>query len=639
MRYPLPLLAIPFLLLVSHPSHATTVPWAPDAMDAEAAREVDRIFSEPGLAYSGRTQDNQFLTGVVDRYIDTLDPSHMIFLSADEQKFKTDPRWVRAALQGRALAAPLRIFEIFRTRLDEAASLSSAQAISPHAAYPTSVTWQLDRSGASRAKTHQEWVDNWEKSVQNDRLELLQAGHAKDKINKDLAERYKETETIVDRMTKDQVLDLFLDAYTRSFDPHSNYFPPQEADDFAMAMGLSVEGIGASLTRQHGLISVEEVIHGSPAEAAGISVGDQLSAVGPSAQDMHSVENLPLPDVIRLIRGSKGTPVTLEIRRKSTGKLERLAVVRDVIQMEAQKVKTKFIKHSGQPVIAVISLPLFYHDFRADPGKGNSAAADVEKALQASIKEGASAVVLDISGNGGGSLMEAVNLVGLFLPPGPVVQVRNASGGVEVIESDRKYPVWTGPLALVVDSSSASASELVAAALQDRGRALIVGERSFGKGTVQTMVDLDHLAGRPTPAVGQVKLTTAQFFRPSGVSTQLVGVVPDVILSTSPTPEGERSYKNALPAASVSKAPAPTTAPFFNKQQLKYLATKSRSRVGTSIHPAPPTTVALNPIARQKQDKARDVANKSSASKGLAKTEWASEAAHILSDFLSAFTK
>lgn len=606
---------------------AATPTLAPDADDAQAARALDQILSNPELTYSSRAQDQLFLSGVIDRYLDTLDPSRLVFTAQDEAKFKQDPRWVRAALQGRALAAPLRIFEIYRDRFDTAMARAVAQVSHPAPAFPAGARWQADRTQAERPIAGKAWEQLWAASVQNDRLSLLAAGHPAARVDADLARRYKQAGTLVKEFDKDRVIDLFLDAYARSFDPHSNYFPPARAAEFASALSLQLDGIGVVFSREDTGVIVKEVVKTGPAAKAGVATGDRLSAFGPDETSLRSVEGVDMDTLVANIRGKKGTVVVLELVRKATGKLERIKVVRDTVQInEDQKVKWHMIQETDQPKVAVISLPIFYHDFQSPVGKGNSATQDVERALAEAAKQGAQSVVLDLSGNGGGSLVEAVNLVGLFTPPSPVVQVRSPEGEVQIIKSERALPAWTGPLAVLIDSNSASASEIVAAALQDLGRAVVVGERSYGKGTVQTLVDLDRATALPSGKIGQVKLTTAQFFRPSGVSTQLLGVIPDVELGSAAVPAGERAYANALPSASVPPAVPPVS--LLNASQKVALSAASKTRQPRSIFPVSPPFVALNASARQSQENKRLTAEV--ARQQALRKRWPEEAARVL---------
>lgn len=616
-----------FLFFVCLHAHAapSSAPLMPDEQDAIAARALDQLLGNPQIVYSSRIQDEAFLSGVVDRYLDTLDPSRLVFTAEDEAKFKRDPRWVRAALQGRALAAPLRIFEIYRTRFDAAMVVSLRQLERPLVLHQDAF-WQSDRSMVPRAGDDKAWERMWVQAVQNDRMELLSSGRTEQQVDEDLEKRYRQSNAFVKEMGKDRILDLFLDAYARSFDPHSNYFPPAQAEDFATALSLSMEGIGVVLSREDTGVVIKEVNKAGPAHAAGLRPGDRLSAFGPSSDKMKPVEGLGLSDIVRDIRGPKGTSVVLEVEKKEGGALQRLSIVRAAIQIDDQKVKWKMATGASGNRVAIVSLPIFYHDFSAKQGQGNSATADVARALSQAAQAGAEGVVLDLTGNGGGSLVEAVNLVGLFVPPSPVVQVRHPSGLVQAIVSETRVPAWEGPMAVLVDGSSASASEIVAAALQDLTRAIIVGERTYGKGTVQTLIDLDHAAARPDRQLGQVKLTTAQFFRPSGESTQLVGVSPDIVLGTSKANYGERSYANALPSASIDPA---VKVPSPGEDRFQRLRQASQGRLVALEQPMPPTRLPLDATRRKALQQELKAKSEAARKKRQA---WVQEAVNIVSD-------
>ena len=543
----------------------------PTPSQAAAARQVNRWLSDPRVAYAARDQDEAFLRKAARRYLDQLDTGHLVFLASDVEKFEKDPRWVKAALQGQALAAPLKIYSTYRERALVQLGKARVWIHQPSRDYPPGSVWALNREALPWPKDEAEQDRLWQASVQDDRLELETAGKTAAQAVVILDARYEKNQQTLRCIGSDDVLPLFLDTIAQTVDPHSDYFPPQAAEAFAIAMSLSLEGIGASLVAEKDVPTVDTITPGSPAEKSGrLSKGDQILAVGQEQGPMKDVVGLPLNDVVALIRGKQGSSVRLDVRKAlapPTTPPERLVLVRAKIELSDQRARGFMApaQKDSKERVGVVVLPLFYRDQRveADP-TAPSAAGDVARAIKQLRGEGMTALVLDLRGNGGGVLQEAIDLVGLFVPPSPVVLVRQPNGTVHAERSTSAQPLWEGPLVVLVDRDSASASEVVAGALQDLGRARIVGEGTFGKGSVQTLVDLDRMAGQDTPSLGQIKLTTAQFFRPGGRSTQKEGVTPDLVYPTSLSPikGGESSYDNALAFATVPSAVATARRPF-----------------------------------------------------------------------------
>jgi carboxyl-terminal processing protease len=339
---------------------------------------------------------------------------------------------------------------------------------------------------------------------------------------------------------------------------------PRSAENFNMQMRLSLEGIGAVLQRQDDFVVIRTIVPGGPVAMGGkIKVGDRVAAVGQGdSGPMTDVVGWRIDDVVDLIRGKKGTKVRLDIIPADVGvdgPHKTVAIVRDKVKLEEQAASKSIIDVGGKK-IGVVTLPGFYLDFeaarRGDPD-ARSATSDVAKLLGELKAQNVDGVVMDLRENGGGSLVEAVELTGLFIDKGPVVQVRESGGRVQVESDDQKGVAWDGPLAVLVNRSSASATEIFAAAIQDYGRGLIVGEPTFGKGTVQNLIDLDRWPTKEGPKFGQVKLTIAQFFRVDGDTTQHAGVVPEIQfpVTVDATEFGESTFDNALPATHIAQAP------------------------------------------------------------------------------------
>ncbi|MET0809210.1 MAG: carboxy terminal-processing peptidase, partial [Pseudoxanthomonas sp.] len=430
--------------------------------------------------------------------------------------------------------------------------------------------WEYDREKAPWAADTQELDGVWKKSVMNDWLRLKLAGKQPDEIRKTLDKRYATYQRTVNELKSEDVFQTFLNGYSSAIDPHTDYFTPKTAENFNQAMSLSLEGIGAQLQRQDDLVVIREIIPGGPADMNGkLKAGDRIVAVGQGKSGpMTDVIGWRIDDVVTQIRGKKDTQVRLEYIPAESGvdgKHAQVTITRQKVKLEEQAAKAETITLpavDGQPErrIGVVKLPAFYQDFegrRRNPNDYTSATRDIGKLLAQFKADGIAGVVMDLRNNGGGSLDEAVELTGLFIDKGPVVQVRESGGRVTVNADTKPGVAWDGPLAVLTNRGSASASEIFAGAIQDYGRGLVIGETTFGKGTVQNMVDLDRWPANEAPRFGQVKLTIAQFFRVAGGSTQHKGVVPDIAfpVSVDATEYGESTYDNALPWTRIAAVP------------------------------------------------------------------------------------
>ena len=347
-----------------------------------------------------------------------------------------------------------------------------------------------------------------------------------------------------------------MNSLTQIFDPHTNYFTPHRSENFNISMSRSLEGIGAVLQAEDEYTKVVRLVPGGPAAKAGqLKPADRIIGVAQGDEEMVNIIGWRLDEVVNLIRGPKGTTVRLEIQpASSAGRGSReISIVRNKVVLEDQAAKSDVIEvphREGRLRIGVISLPAFYIDFdayhRGDPNY-TSTTRDVAGLLISLQKEGIDGLVLDLRDNGGGSLQEATQLVSLFINRGPTAQVRDAGGGVSVLPDQYPGTLYNGPMAVMVNRYSASASEIFAGAMQDYGRALIIGDQTFGKGTVQTLQDLDH---------GQLKITQAKFYRVSGGSNQHRGIIPDVTFPflVDKTETGESALPNALPWDQIKSA-------------------------------------------------------------------------------------
>ncbi len=333
----------------------------------------------------------------------------------------------------------------------------------------------------------------------------------------------------MNKVTAKDRYSAYLNTITGLYDPHTEYFAPKEKKKFDQSMSGQFEGIGARLQSKDGFVKVSEIIPGSPSAKQGeLKAGDEIHKVAQGNAEPVDITNMDMDDAIELIKGKKGTEVRLTVK-KPDATFKVIAIIRDVIEIEETYAKSAIINNKKK--VGYIYLPMFYADFTRNGA--HRCSADMKKEIEKLKKQGVEGIVIDLRDNGGGSLQEVVEMAGLFIPKGPVVQVKNKKGDVNVMEDKNSEVVWDGPLAIMINHNSASASEILAAAIQDYKRGVIVGTQSFGKGTVQSFIDLDQYllpqfdTLRP---IGSVKITMQKFYRINGGATQLKGVVPDVTL-------------------------------------------------------------------------------------------------------------
>ncbi|KRG71571.1 carboxy terminal-processing peptidase [Pseudoxanthomonas dokdonensis] len=541
----------------------------PTADQSTASKLVYGLLSDSRYAYRPRALDDTLSADIFDRYLKALDGGKQFFTAADVARFAPYKTELDDAIRSGTLTPAYDIFAVYKQRVDQRVAYARG-LLKQDFDFTGDERWYYDREDAPWPASDAELDGIWKKSVMNDWLRLKLAGKKPAEIRKTLDKRYANLLRSVNELKSEDVFQTFLNAYTSSIDPHTDYFTPRTAENFNQSMSLSLEGIGAVLQRQDDMVAIREIVPGGPADLSKkLSVGDRIVAVGQGGSGpMEDVIGWRIDDVVAKIRGKKDTLVRLEflpVEEGVDGKHSMVTITRDKIKLEEQAAKAETITlpaHDGQPErrIGVVKLPAFYQDFegrRRNPNDYTSATRDVSRLLTQFKADKVDGVVMDLRNNGGGSLDEAVELTGLFIDKGPVVQVRESGGRVSV-NSDRHAGVaWDGPLAVLTNRGSASASEIFAGAIQDYGRGLIIGETTFGKGTVQNMVDLDRWPANETERFGQVKLTIAQFFRVEGGSTQHKGVVPDIAfpVSVDATEFGESTYDNALPWTKIAYVP------------------------------------------------------------------------------------
>jgi carboxyl-terminal processing protease len=403
--------------------------------------------------------------------------------------------------------------------------------------------------------------ENWRKRVKNDELSLIMADKPWPKAVDVLQKRYERVLKRINELDGDDVFETFMNSFARTLDPHSSYLNPRQSEEYRIQMSLSYQGIGASLQIDDEKVSVLNVIPGGPAAIDGrLKINDKITGVGQGTEgEIVDVVGWQLDDVVQLIRGPQATSVRLQIlpADAAPGAPEQvLTLIRDKIKLEEQAAKSDIreITRGGHVTkIGVITVPSFYQDFDAR-SRGDedyvSTTRDVRRLLGQLNKQGIEGLVMDLRGNGGGHLTEATSLTGLFIDTGPIVQVRNTNGRVDVLPDPEPSVAYSGPLVVLVDRFSASASEIFTAAIQDYRRGIVIGQQTFGKGTVQNLYPLDQYVRRvPEPGLGQLTLTVGKYYRVTGGSTQNKGVVPDIALPSAVDPDeiGENSRDGALP--------------------------------------------------------------------------------------------
>jgi len=537
----------------------------------EIPLDVDVIYQElnPAPDYTKTTQniilqmtrnhfseivfDDDFSNTLLDNYIRTLDRSRIYFTQSDIDEFEQ----YRATLDNLLLEGDISfgylLFNRYRERLMDRLvySLKRIEEDSTDFDFTIDEYVITDRSEANWPVNETELEDLWRKRIKSSVLSMKLEDDEKDmlEIREEHSERYRSQLSQVLKTNGLDVYQRYMDAMTMAFDPHTQYYAPRAAENFNMSMRLSLEGIGAVLTTENEFTKVVSIVSGGPADLGGeLQASDQIVGVAQGDMPFVDVIGWRVGDVVQLIRGEKGTVVRLNVMPASSSlEQKEIRITRDTVKLEEQSAKKEIVEveYEGQiHRIGIIDLPTFYIDFEAlqrrDPNY-RSSTRDVQRLLDELKEEGVEGVVVDLRRNGGGSLSEANSLVGLFIRRGPTVQVRDADGNNVVQGDPNPEIIYDGPLAVLVNRLSASASEIFAGAIQDYQRGLVLGSQTFGKGTVQELVGLGD---------GQMKITRAKFYRISGESTQHKGVTPDIVfpdLYDSVEDIGESALPTALP--------------------------------------------------------------------------------------------
>lgn len=513
---------------------------------------------------------NDSLSSVVfNNYFSSLDYSKTYFLKSDIDYFKKYQYKLDEQISHGNVDIAFQIFKTFRNRLNTRMDYVD-ELLEKGFDFTIDEEISLEKEDVEWATSVEEVNERWRKLIKSQALNLKLSGKEDDKIQESLKGRYARFRKNIMQHNSDDVYQFYMNSYTESYDPHTNYFSPVSSENFNISMSLSLEGIGASLTQNMDYTVVNDVIAGGPAyKSKQLHKDDKIIAVSQGNEgEFVDVIGWRLRDVVQLIRGPKGSIVRLQVIKHGQGSgatPEEIRLVRDKIKLEESSAKSEVISISdGKDTqkLGVITLPSFYINFdeaRRGVKDYKSTTRDVKKIIKDLKGQDVDGILLDLRFNGGGSLIEAIDLTGLFIDNGPVVQVKNYYGQIDVKRDTDPLIQYEGPLVVLINRFSASASEIFSGAIQDYNRGVIIGETSFGKGTVQNLINLNRNSTyfvANAEKLGQLKLTMAKFYRVSGSSTQNIGVTPDVpfISPYSADEFGESSYDNPLPWDKIDPA-------------------------------------------------------------------------------------
>ena len=544
--------------ITSAPLVAIARPTQPSASDRQITLAVAMLMERQHL--SGQRLDDKISERCLKTFTKDLDPLKLFFLQSDIDEFSKSKNRLDDTVKRGDISFAYEVFSRFLARVDERITLAEADLNKPED-FNLDEEMVRDPDTAKYPKTPEEAAERWRQRVKYDLLKETADKVPMDEAIKKLTKRYDSIRKSWQQTDNDELLERYLTAMTSAFDPHSSYMAPSTLDNFNIQMKLELDGIGASLRGVDGYTVVQNVIPGGAADKnGGIKPEDKIVGVGEGAGGaMEDIVDMKLNDVVKKIRGKRGTVVRLEVEPKDGSGRKTVAITRDRIELKDSEARSEIIdrgkKADGTPYkIGVIQLPSFYMDMdgaRLGLADYKSTTRDVRRLLEEFKTKHVDAVIVDLRWNGGGSLTEAVNMTGLFIDNGPVVQVKGPDGRTQPYKDPEPGLVWEGPLVVMINKFSASASEIFAGAIQDYNRGIVVGDKStHGKGTVQQLFDLGNALFRiqQVPNMGALKLTIQQFYRPGGDSTQNRGVVADVELPSLTThlDVGEQDLDYAL---------------------------------------------------------------------------------------------
>jgi len=623
---------------------------------------------------SQKPLDDRISAMILQKFIKDLDSQKLYFLKSDIDGFARYRDQLDDLLKAGNVNFAHEVFKLYLQRLDERLAVAHQWIDAAHD-FSLDESMMIDGEQVAWAPDVKELNDRWRKRVKYELLSLELDKVATDEAHKRLHKRYETIKRNAHDTEDNEVLEMFLSSVAHCFDPHSSYMSPQTVEDFQIQMRLSLQGIGAALRSEDGMTTVAQIVAGGAAEKDGrLKVGDKIVGVGQDDGDFQDVIEMKLNRVVRLIRGERGTKVRLKVLREA-GQTTMIELVRQTIELKSSEVKGEIIQTSerlgdaqGSPKyrIGVINIPSFYRDFSgAQQGKDDfkSTARDVAKVLaEFKANGGVDAVMVDLRMNGGGALSEAIEVTGLFIDQGPVVQVKEQNGKIKSHDDEEAGLVYGGPLVVVCNRLSASASEIFAAAIKDYGRGIVIGDKTtHGKGTVQNVMPVSSQMFKMIPGGkdrGAVKLTINQFYRVNGDSTQHRGVESDVVIPSliDNMDLGESFLDNAL---AFDHVPAARHAqlPFVNAQLVGTLRDNSQKRIAVDpkfqqtlkdidryLARKSRKSVSLNEDnlrAEREEDKAakevekeeEEHETKSETAPVFAKTEYNNELLYITSDY------
>lgn len=551
----------------------------PDEQQSLVAKEVVTLIEN--YNYKKIQLNDSISSLILDRYIKALDPSKYYFLASDIKEFEQFRNSLDDDLRNGDLSAPFYIFNVYLKRYNEWIAFS-LQNVKTKFDFNSNDKYVYDREKLPWAVTRAALNEIWQKRLKYEMINLQIAGTSEAKNIETLTKRYQNQKSQVAKVNNQDVFQTLMDAFTESIDPHTNYFNPTNATAFNEDMARSFDGIGARLMVENEVVKISEIIPGGPAfKSKQLNAGDRIVGVAQGNGEFEDIIGWRIDNSVSKIKGPRGTTVRLKVipaGQDLSSKPVIIALVREKIVMEEQSAKktVKTIQSNGKAYkVGIITVPAFYADFKAasagDPNY-KSTTRDVRLLIDSlKNRDKVDAIMMDLRSNGGGSLVEAIDLTGLFIDRGPVVQVRDLKGRIDVSQDTNPGVAWDGPFGVMVDRLSASASEIFAGAIQDYGRGIIMGTQTYGKGTVQSSIDLNKLlnpsmlqrlaslinktavvkgeAPKEAPQLGQINLTMAKFYRVNGSSTQHKGVMPDIVFpSIYPLDKiGEDTEASALP--------------------------------------------------------------------------------------------
>jgi carboxyl-terminal processing protease len=536
---------------------AATAVLAPTEQENYVARRVADIVSREH--YRRAPLDDHLSSLILDRYLDAIDGGRSYFYASDIAEFERYRYELDDAIKAGDVEPAFVIFRRYQQRSRERMAYA-IELLNKKPDFDIDESFNFDREKEPWPANSAEMNELWRKRVKNDELSLVTAGKQWTEAADVLRKRYEHVAKRMDQSKPEDVFEAFMNAFVLSLDPHSNYFSARNSEEYNIQMSLSYEGIGASLQLTDDYVTVIDVIAGGPAATSGkLSANDRITAVGEGKTgELTDVIGWRLDDVVQKIRGPGGTLVRLQLLPAGAAPGSAQKVVeftRNRVSLEAQAAHKamRVVQRNGRDVkVGVITVPSFYQDYdasRAGAKDYRSTTRDVQRLIGELKKDGADVVIMDLRANGGGYLPEAESLTGLFIDRGPVVQLRDTTGRIEVDDDPDPSIFYSGPMIVLVDRFSASASEIFAGAIQDYGRALIVGQQTYGKGTVQNAHPLNYTIFGRKPELGQLNVTIGKYYRITGESTQDRGVTPDIALPSliDANEVGESTRDRALP--------------------------------------------------------------------------------------------